>query len=306
MKFIVINHSGGRRLASVSNTLLVGLALAGLVLPMLAGYLGYLIGVGDVELTRDLVTRWRATLVNQGATVANVRVEVENKLEASALRVAQLQARMLRLDALGERLAEIGSLEGGEFDFSRQPAMGGPIQPADVSSDELPAFVELLDQLALDIEDRELQLDVLESLLVNRKMQRDVFVAGRPVQTGWMSSAFGYRIDPVTGRRSFHNGVDFAGQYGSGVTAVATGVVQFAGIRNGYGKMIEINHGGGYSTRYGHHQELKVQPGDIVRKGDVIGLMGSTGRSTGPHVHFEVFKNGRIVDPSAYIHRASR
>jgi murein DD-endopeptidase MepM/ murein hydrolase activator NlpD len=121
-----------------------------------------------------------------------------------------------------------------------------------------------------------------------------------------MSSRFGHRIDPITRNRAWHNGVDFAGKEGADVIAVAAGVVVFAGQRSGYGKMIELNHGSGYSTRYGHHKDLVVKPGDIVRKGQVIGLMGSSGRSTGPHVHFEVFKHGRAVDPSTYIHRASR
>jgi len=121
-----------------------------------------------------------------------------------------------------------------------------------------------------------------------------------------MASGFGLRIDPITGKQAWHNGVDFAGKDGADVIAVAAGVVVYSGLRSGYGKMVEINHGSGYSTRYGHHKALTVKAGDIVRKGEVIGLMGSSGRSTGPHVHFEVFKNGRIVDPASYIHRASR
>ncbi|SVC04357.1 uncharacterized protein METZ01_LOCUS257211, partial [marine metagenome] len=147
---------------------------------------------------------------------------------------------------------------------------------------------------------------VLEILLVDRKMQRDIFLAGRPVRKGWMSSRYGHRVDPITGRRAMHYGVDFAGKYSADVIAVAAGVVVYAEEKSGYGKMVEINHGGGYSTRYGHHKELVVKVGDIVRKGEVVGLMGSSGRSTGPHVHYEVFKNGRIVDPATYIQRASR
>ncbi|MFP6794198.1 MAG: M23 family metallopeptidase, partial [Pseudomonadales bacterium] len=169
-----------------------------------------------------------------------------------------------------------------------------------------PAYIDLLDRLAHDIEDREQQLGVLETLLAKRKMDRDVFIAGRPVKKGWLSSRFGHRSDPISGNRAWHEGVDFAGKDGADVISVAAGVVVYADVRSGYGKMVEINHGGGYSTRYGHHKDLKVKSGDIVRKGEVIGQMGSSGRSTGPHVHFEVFKNGRVVDPSTYIHRASR
>ena len=166
--------------------------------------------------------------------------------------------------------------------------------------------MQQLNRLADDIEDREQQLGVLEALLVDRKIQNDVFLAGRPVLKGWMSSRFGMRNDPITGRRAWHNGVDFAGKDGADVVTVAAGVVVYAGPRNGYGRMVEVNHGSGFSTRYGHHKDLLVKVGDIVNKGQVVGLMGSSGRSTGPHVHFEVFKNGRVVDPSSYIHRVSR
>jgi len=136
--------------------------------------------------------------------------------------------------------------------------------------------------------------------------QNEVFIAGRPVKKGWMSSRFGMRVDPITGKRAFHNGVDFAGKLGADVVAVAAGVVVYADARSGYGEMVEINHGGGFSTRYGHHDKLIVKVGDIVKKGQVVGKMGSSGRSTGPHVHYEVYKNGRVVDPSSYVQRASR
>jgi murein DD-endopeptidase MepM/ murein hydrolase activator NlpD len=118
-----------------------------------------------------------------------------------------------------------------------------------------------------------------------------------------MSSGFGRRVDPITGRMAWHAGVDFAGTPGSDIVAVASGVVTFAGELHGYGRMIEVNHGGGYSTRYGHDDELLVVAGDVVKKGQVIGRMGSTGRSTGPHVHFEVLKDGHQVDPARYVAR---
>jgi len=131
-------------------------------------------------------------------------------------------------------------------------------------------------------------------------------LAGRPISRGWMSSRFGRRVDPITGAMAWHAGVDFAGKEGADVIAVASGVVVFAGVRSGYGKMIELNHGGGYKTRYGHHQDLLVEAGDVVKRGQVIGSIGSTGRSTGPHVHFEVLKNGKKVDPKRYVARRSR
>ncbi|MGB0691383.1 MAG: M23 family metallopeptidase [Pseudomonadales bacterium] len=307
MKFIIVDNKSGKHRSFNANATIFGVALAGLIsIPAVVGLFSYQMGVADADLNGDMVAKWREVLKDQQAVIEEVRFEAENNIEASAARIAQLQARIVRLDALGERLTKIGRLEEGEFDFSGTPAMGGPENSLDIASYEPPAYMDLLDQLARDIEDREQQLGVLETLLADQKMQRDVFLAGRPVKKGWMSSGFGQRIDPITGKQAWHNGVDFAGKDGADVIAVAAGVVVYSGPRSGYGKMVEINHGSGYSTRYGHHKALTVKAGDIVRKGEVIGLMGSSGRSTGPHVHFEVFKNGRIVDPASYIHRASR
>ena len=307
MKFIIVDNKTGKQRSFTANRLLFGVGLAGLIsIPAAIGIFAYQLGVSQAALTAEMVARWRQMLHDQRDTVEQVREDAGNRLDASALRIAQLQARILRLDALGERLTRIGRLDEGEFDFSQAPAMGGPEFDLDVASYQPPAYMDLLSQLTHDIEDREQQLGILESLMVRRKMGRDVFLAGRPVNKGWMSSGYGHRKDPITGKPAWHNGVDFAGAEGADVIAVAAGVVMYAGARSGYGRMVEINHGGGYSTRYGHHRELKVRTGDIVRKGEVIGLMGNSGRSTGPHVHFEVFKNGRVVDPSTYIHRASR
>lgn len=146
----------------------------------------------------------------------------------------------------------------------------------------------------------------MEALLAQRKIQRDVFIAGRPVKKGWMSSRFGRRTDPFNGQVAWHNGVDFAGKLKSDIVSVAAGVVTWSGPRYGYGEMVEINHGNGFTTRYAHNSENKVAIGEVVKKGQVIALMGTSGRSTGPHVHFEVYKHGRAVDPSSYIHRTHR
>jgi len=121
--------------------------------------------------------------------------------------------------------------------------------------------------------------------------------------SGWLSSNYGNRLDPFTGKRAWHNGVDFAGREGSDIVAVASGVVSWSGERYGYGKMVEVAHGEGVTTRYAHNLENTVKVGDMVRRGEVIALMGNSGRSTGPHVHFEVFKNGRPVDPASYLRR---
>ena len=307
MKFIIVDNRSGRSRAFSVNGILLGLTLVGLIgIPAAASYAAYRLGVGEAAMIGEMVGKWRQVLKDQDNEVKTARRDAEENLEASAVRLAKLQSRIVRLDALGERLTTIAKLDEGEFDFSQAPALGGPEADEPAAAYSVPDYMQLLAQLADDIENREQQLSVLETLLVDRKVQEDVFIAGRPVNKGWMSSRYGVRNDPINGRRAWHNGVDFAGPEGSDVVTVAAGIVVFAGTRSGYGEMVEINHGGGFSTRYGHHKELLVNVGDIVKKGQAVGLMGSSGRSTGPHVHFEVYKNGRVVDPSAYIHRASR
>lgn len=257
-------------------------------------------------LTADSTHAWQEVLSQQEADIAGVKQELDQKLAAMTLRVAELQARLVRLDALGERLTSMAKLDNGEFDFSRMPAVGGPELNIEGEMVEEPEFQEMLDQLTAQIDDRQQQLETLEALLAKRKLQNDVFLAGRPIKRGWMSSRFGRRTDPFTGHVAWHAGVDFAGKDGSDIVAVASGVVTWSGERYGYGNLVEVNHGNGFKTRYGHCKEALVKVGDVVKKGQIIALMGSSGRSTGPHVHFEVYKHGRAVDPSTYIHRASR
>jgi murein DD-endopeptidase MepM/ murein hydrolase activator NlpD len=257
-------------------------------------------------ITRDTARSWEDALDQQHRDMEQARRDAEEKLAALTLRMAELQARLLRLDALGERLTTIAKLDRGEFDFSQTPAVGGPEGVVLGEAYEPPDFLQTIDQLTEQISDRQQQLETLEALLAKRKIQRDVFIAGRPVKKGWMSSRYGRRTDPFKGHIAWHNGVDFAGKMGSDVIAVAAGVVTWSGERSGYGEMVEVNHGNGFTTRYAHNSENKVKVGDVIKKGQVVALMGSSGRSTGPHVHFEVFKHGRAVDPSRYIHRTLR
>ncbi|MBR9909068.1 MAG: M23 family metallopeptidase [Gammaproteobacteria bacterium] len=260
----------------------------------------------DGFLTEDVAKSWGKALAEQNSRVATTRQNAEEKLAALTLRLAELQAKVLRLDALGERLTSIAKLDEGEFDFSQPPAVGGP-ETAELGEAYLaPDFIQVIDQLTEQIADRKLQLETLETLLARRKIQEDVFLAGRPVKKGWMSSRFGRRTDPFKGHVAWHNGVDFAGKLGSDVISVASGVVTWSGERSGYGQMVEVNHGNGFSTRYAHNSENLVNVGDVIKKGQVLALMGSSGRSTGPHVHFEVYKHGRAVDPASYIHRTIR
>jgi murein DD-endopeptidase MepM/ murein hydrolase activator NlpD len=233
--------------------------------------------------------------------VEQARVEQRVHLDAVTLRVAELQAHMMRLDALGGRLVEAGQLDPEEFDFSRSPAVGGV-------DDELPPGSQDLDELASELQridgllaDRGTKLARLEQVLMTRVLQAEVTPSGRPVEKGWLSSGFGRRTDPFSGKKSYHRGVDFAGKRGSEVVAVASGVVTRAERTAGYGNLVEILHADGYHTLYGHNQENLVTEGEVVSKGQTIALLGSTGRSSGPHVHFEVLKDGSNVDPLRFV-----
>lgn len=250
----------------------------------------------------QLVASWQQRIAGQQRELDRIQNQTRIEMEAVGRRLATMQARLLRMEALGERVAEVAKLDDSEFRFDETPATGGPESTVEVSQ-AVPEFLSAIDVLSNQLKTREDDLEVLESLLANQKFHKQVSIAGRPILAGWMSSGFGRRTDPITGRMAWHAGIDFAGKAGSPVVAVASGVVTFAGPRSGYGRVIDINHGGGYVTRYGHNEELLVGVGDLVKKGQMIAHMGSTGRSTGPHVHFEVLKDGAQINPARFIAR---
>ncbi len=312
MKVIVVNKYHGKvRHLTLGGWTRALLSVCVLGLPLGIGlYLGHKLAADDAAtsdvLTADTAEKWSENLAEQKQEMVSAQDRANTQLSAITLRMAELQARLVRLDALGERLTTIAKLDSGEFDFNQTPAVGGPETVALGEAYQPPEFMRTVEQLIEKIDDREQQLETLEALMAKRKLQKDIFVAGRPVNKGWMSSRFGRRTDPFNGSISWHNGVDFAGKLGSDIIAVASGVVVESGERSGYGGFVEINHGGGFKTRYAHNKKNLVKIGDVVKKGQIIALMGSTGRSTGPHVHFEVYKYGRPVDPATYINRTHR
>lgn len=312
MKIIFVSKYHGRvRHLSLGGWTRALLSVCVLGIPLGVGlFIGHKLSTDNADtndvLTADTAEKWSETLEQQQNQVDLAKKQANLKLNAITLRVSELQARLVRLDALGERLTTMANLESGEFDFNQKPAVGGPETTALGEAYQVPEFIKTVDDLASKIEDREQQLETLEALMAERKLQDEVFVAGRPILKGWMSSRFGRRTDPFNGTISWHNGVDFAGKMGSEIIAVASGIVVESGEKVGYGGFVEINHGGGFKTRYAHNKQNLVKIGDVVKKGQIIALMGSTGRSTGPHVHFEVYKYGRPVDPASYIHRTHR
>jgi murein DD-endopeptidase MepM/ murein hydrolase activator NlpD len=249
----------------------------------------------------DQLGNWSAELLKQKAQIEDTKRVLQEKVNALAMRVGQMNANVIRLDALGKRLTRMANLDDGEFDFGHPPALGGAESGVDGQPAQIPNLTAMVDDLQTQLSSREQQLGVLENMILTRELNKQVYPEGRPVAEGWISSYFGRRADPFTGYSAVHKGLDFAGPEGTKVTAVAAGLVTYAGDRSGFGEMVEINHGNGLATRYCHNEKLLVKQGDMVRKGQDLALMGSTGRSTGPHLHFEVLKNGAQVDPLRFI-----
>jgi murein DD-endopeptidase MepM/ murein hydrolase activator NlpD len=249
----------------------------------------------------DQLGNWSAELLKQKAQIEDTKRVLQEKVNALAMRVGQMNANVIRLDALGKRLTRMANLDDGEFDFGHAPALGGAESGGDGQPAQIPNLTSMVDDLQTQLASREQQLGVLENMILTRELNKQVYPEGRPVAEGWISSYFGRRADPFTGYSAVHKGLDFAGPEGTKVTAVAAGLVTYAGDRSGFGEMVEINHGNGLATRYCHNEKLLVKQGDMVRKGQDLALMGSTGRSTGPHLHFEVLKNGVQVDPLRFI-----
>ncbi|MCF6355351.1 MAG: peptidoglycan DD-metalloendopeptidase family protein [Candidatus Polarisedimenticolaceae bacterium] len=282
--------------------LLLGVVSAGI------GWAGYKMGQQHAEAAAvvdpaDLMLQ--AALADQRSAIAEAREQTQQHLDALALRLGQMQSHIMRLDALGERLTKVGMLDEDEFNFSAAPPIGGLDASSTSESLALDELLTDLQRMSQLIDDREHKLNFMEELIMNRRLQQEIYPAGRPIKKGWISSHFGYRKDPFTGKKAFHYGVDFAGKKGADVFSVAAGMVSKAGKQSGYGYLVEINHGNGYTTRYAHNGEILVKPGDRVAKAQVIAKMGSTGRSTGPHVHFEVLQDGKKVNPWKYLRKSA-
>ena len=315
MKLIVFNEKTGNHRVLPLRGLPIGLMM--LVIGLGVGGFGLMVDHvfnDDARKAQQLLSSLASSLSAQRHKVQTFDRELALNLEVSAARIARLESRLLRLDALGQRLSEYAALDGEEFDFTQPTGLGGPDSIGFEASREFeqsseptePDLRHRLTAMSADIAWRADQLAVIERVLLRQQRVEEASLYGKPVAKGWVSSNYGMRTDPFSGKRAWHNGVDIAGVAGVDVVAIASGIVTFSGTKSGYGKMIEINHGGGVITRYGHHESLAVSVGELVKKGQKIGGMGSSGRSTGPHVHYEIHKNKRSVDPSIYIHRLPR
>jgi hypothetical protein len=281
-------------------------ALSALVFAFLGSAFAFGVQLGRGNHERVVLadtTRFGMLLAEQKKQIADLKQQVQLRVDAMAMRLGEVNAHVIRLDALGKRLTEMADIDSREFNFDRDPPRGGPEGDGEGMSAQIPDLSAMLKQLEQRVDLRESQLSALENVILARELHQEIHPEGRPVANGFISSYFGERSDPFDGLEAFHKGVDFAGTVGSPVTAVAAGVVTWAGERTGYGKLVEINHGDGFTTRYAHNERTLVTVGQTVKRGESVALMGSTGRSTGPHLHFEVLRNGRQVNPLSYIGR---
>ena len=289
---------------TINKSIVVSLgALVFIALPVATLSLGYYWAnstVAQAPTSEEVVGQ---VLADQRQELDAVIESTKHSMTALSVRMAELQAHAIRLDALGKRLIELNKLDEREFDFGNPPAVGGPEGSAVMEEMPLSDFLEALDALSRQLDERGAQLTIMEDIFMHENLRSETIPSGRPVESGWLSSGFGRRTDPFSGKLAYHEGVDFAGKTGTGVIAAASGVVTWSGERYGYGRMVEIDHGNGYVTRYAHNKENKVEVGEIIEKGQILALMGSSGWSTGPHVHYEVLRNGKPVDPKRYIYR---
>jgi murein DD-endopeptidase MepM/ murein hydrolase activator NlpD len=246
-------------------------------------------------------------LADQRAEAKREQERIQGHLNAMAMRLGELQARMMRLDWLGERLAKLAGLKPQELQalqLDTAPGRGGA-EPSSLARNlSVPDFAGQLERLVQQIDQRSDQLGVLEALLVESSANRKFLPTLPPVVDGWFSSNFGHRIDPFTGQQSFHEGIDFPADAGRPIVAAASGKVVFAEWHPQYGKMVEIDHGNGLVSRYAHAAQLFVKEGELVVRGQRIATVGSTGRSTGPHLHFEVRLNGVPQNPARFLQAA--
>jgi murein DD-endopeptidase MepM/ murein hydrolase activator NlpD len=229
-----------------------------------------------------------------------IQTYVNKNLDFMAAKVGQMQAQLLRLNALGRRLVDLYGIDSQELDFDRIPGQGGTSNflQQDISFEELS---QKFYQLARLLDDRADKLAILDSMLLSERIEQEMLPSAMPLETNWQSSGFGVRIDPFTGKKTFHEGVDFPAKPGTPIKAAAGGIVVYSAYHSDYGNMIEIDHGNDLRSRYAHASKRMVDIGQVVLKGQKIAETGSTGRSTGPHLHFEIRHNGVPLNPSRFL-----
>lgn len=223
----------------------------------------------------------------------------QEHVNALAIQLGQIQARVIRLDALGERLAKLAGVKEKNFDLDKPAGQGGPIaRPYNLSEQDIQ---NQMVALIAELDQKSDRYGLLESVLLQQSLKKNTLPSTRPVNVGYNSSSFGWRVDPFTGQMAFHEGLDFMAEVGTPIYAAASGIVTTAEHTPDYGNIVKVDHGDGVETRYAHASRILVKPGQRVEKGQLIAEIGNTGRSTGAHLHFEVRLNGIALDPRRYL-----
>jgi murein DD-endopeptidase MepM/ murein hydrolase activator NlpD len=293
-------HVGKARHLNLSHPVTLTLVTAaGLTLLVTIFALG--LHLGERSMARMALLHPGVALQAQQAEVAALKSQLQIRVDALAMRLGVMNAHVIRLNALGKRLTQMAHINSREFDFDNDPPQGGSESDGVGRGTQVPELVSMIDDLGRRIDSRSGQFSALENVILGRQLSLEIKPSGRPVRDGYISSYFGERMDPFNGEDAFHKGVDFASDAGTAVLAVASGIVTWAGPREGYGNLVEVNHGNGYITRYAHAARTLVTVGDEVERGQALAVVGSTGRSTGPHLHFEVVKDGRQIDPMVFV-----
>ena len=283
-----------------ANHLLLGVALLTATVLALSSSLFYLVFRHAVEIKLPLVQE--LVLSAQAQQTQNAKEFMRENLNAMAVRVGQMQAQLVRLDALGERVSALAGFKPQEFRMSELPGRGGPLTTSLPAQDlSMGDLAGQLDALSTHLENRYDYMGIIENRLFDARARKKLMPTVRPVDVDWNASSFGWRIDPITGQNAMHEGIDFLVEPGTPVHAAAGGVVVVAQFHPQYGYMVDIDHGNDFITRYAHNSKLLVKPGDVVQRGAMIALSGSTGRSTGPHVHFEVRYKGVAQNPNRFL-----
>jgi murein DD-endopeptidase MepM/ murein hydrolase activator NlpD len=287
---------------ALSHGQVMTLGLALLVFPLLlAMVFTYLLLFHAADIPHPYLQS--LVLSSQRAEASKNQMYLRENLNAMAVKLGQMQSHVLRLDSLGERLSTLPGVGKREFNFDKNPGQGGAESSRPTRDMTISEFGQQLDDLMKKLDDRSDQFGLMEALLIQRQAKKVALPSTRPVDVGWYSSNFGYRIDPFTGQKAFHEGVDFMADLGVTIHAAGGGIVVYADTYAGYGNMIDIDHGNGLTSRYAHASKLLVKVGDVVMKGQKIGEVGTTGHSTGPHLHFEVRYRGAPQNPEHYLHQ---
>jgi murein DD-endopeptidase MepM/ murein hydrolase activator NlpD len=290
------------------------ITLTGVHLALLA-VLAAALFVGAVIAAQYAIVRFQPGLMSSEmrAWMASAQQDEQQKqqaylrksLDTLAIHLGRMQAQVLRLDGLGARLAKLTGMKPQEFSFDKPPAQGGPYMPSALRQEiTLGSMEQQMNELNALLSDRSDKLVALETLLMQDKMSKKLLPSVAPIKNAWYSSNFGWRIDPFTGKNAMHEGVDYMVPEGTPIHASAGGMVVYADMHPQYGNMVEIDHGNQVITRYAHASKLLVKVGQMVRRGQEIAISGSTGRSTGPHLHFEVRYKGIAQNPVRFLENA--